>query len=501
LIKSTHNPKEDQGVLGQYNDNGPIVFPDFFSNETKPIWMQGMEALLNQVPFDGFTLVDNAGPSGYCVGECPNPPSMMMTEQSKPASEQADINDQGWWWGFYDQDSNSTWTLPFVPGFIFDKFQNDISLDYHTASLNGTHPSNNLTEYDLHNLYSHVEGKMTHEILKESQQSHLKDKLPFLRSDGSFSGSGQFMGHSIKTSFDTESGCDNFMNLRYLVSGIMNFNMYGMPLTGTLNTQLTPYTEKVQEDSTARYFQLSAFSPLALYNDLWSLDSADNALSNFNAFAKNQIVKAMYERLSFTHLFYTCLFEAHDSGKTCYDPLQFHFPDNAMVAGLLPEDSIVVADSIMVSIEYNQPSSSKFNVTYPNIKNGAFVNLRNFAVTHITKDEGEVKEVASDNVDAQLMPGKIIPWVDTTSETLKTTTEVYNSHELSLVINRDARGHALGSLYLSDGETQSQLDSKTYEYYQFNLGSKSLKKWNKNENRVPSGKTLSKIIITNGEDL
>jgi alpha-glucosidase (family GH31 glycosyl hydrolase) len=212
---------------------------------------------------------------------------------------------------------------------------------------------------------------------------------------------------------------------------------------------------------------------------------------------------AMNERLSFIHLFHTCLFEAHDSGNTCYDPLIFHYPDidyvfNNTVA------SVIVADTIMVSPSYGNCSNSSesFDVYYPNDKNGSWVNLRNFSATIINPFmEGQILTAPVDNVDVALRPGKMIPWVSNAGAAYKTTQQVLESTELQLVINRDGRGHAAGSLYLGDGITQSQLDSKTYEYYKFNLGNKSLKKIVANDNRQNSNKKLQSVLITDAADL
>lgn len=49
-----------------------------------------------------------------------------------------------------DQSENSTFKLPFIPG--------KSNLDQSTLSLNATHPQSNLTEYDLHSLYGHLQS-------------------------------------------------------------------------------------------------------------------------------------------------------------------------------------------------------------------------------------------------------------------------------------------------------------------------------------------------------
>lgn len=74
------------------------------------------------------------------------------------------------------------------------------------------------------------------------------------------------------------------------------------------------------------------------------------------------------------------------------------------------EDSVMVANSIMMSPSYKDEEGESFKVYYPTDKNGDWVNLRTFAATS-TKDTNTF-DVKGGNVDLQLRPGRIIPWVD-----------------------------------------------------------------------------------------
>lgn len=74
---------------------------------------------------------------------------------------------------------------------------------------------------------------------------------------------------------------------------------------------------------------MAAFSPFAKFHDVAEHDfDFKNALFNLGEPYLTDIKKAMYERLSFIHLLYTCLFEAHDHANTCYDPLLLHYPED-----------------------------------------------------------------------------------------------------------------------------------------------------------------------------
>jgi hypothetical protein len=72
-----------------------------------------------------------------------------------------------------------------------------MNLDVKTLSLNATHPSNNMSEYDLHSLFGHAQGKVTYDIFRESQNQDQQDKLPFVISESTYAGSGQFVSHEF----------------------------------------------------------------------------------------------------------------------------------------------------------------------------------------------------------------------------------------------------------------------------------------------------------------
>ena len=123
------------------------------------------------------------------------------------------------------------------------------------------------------------------------------------------------------------------------------------------------------------------------------------------------------------------------------------------------DKSYVFANSILVS---PAPESiyvdTEYDVFSPNDNNGSYVNIKvsdnQFAVSQVFEEGGETFRRSFVDLDAQLMPGKIIPWIEDTTG-IKNATEAYKSNDLSLLINRDKRGHASGTLYLSDGESKN----------------------------------------------
>jgi hypothetical protein len=73
---------------------------------------------------------------------------------------------------------------------------------------------------------------------------------------------------------------------------------------------------------------------------------------------------------------------------------------------------------------------------------------------------------------------------------------------LSLVVNLDDNGFAKGSLFLDGGESVSELDNLTYEYYQFTVAQKAVQVQFQDGHRgSQAGYNLDSIKFLNGASL
>lgn len=109
--------------------------------------------------------------------------------------------------------------------------------------------------------------------------------------------------------------------------------------------------------------------------------------------------------------------------------------------------------------------------------------------------------MGSDTVNAWLRPGHMIPFQPNTGD-LKTTADVLSKAQTHLLVNRDEQGHAEGRIFIDKGISLSEINDKTYEYYEFHLSGNSLKKWIKNTAVTAQvGNGIDSVIITNAENL
>ena len=419
-------------------------------------------------------MLEHNEPSGKCNGECP---SSSFESQKRQLAEEEEEKNNTWWTSYDTQNELSTYKLPFIPGGKWN-------FDNMTLSLNATHPSNNLTEYDLHSLYGHVQGKVTKQVFEKYRQN---ERL-FIPSQSTFAGSGANVQHMM----GGNSGL-SWEGLRYSIAQVMNSNMFGIPMTGPETCGDTDHDQEL----CARWMQLATFLPYARFagpTQPYDLDEP------YRSWARN----AMYSRLQFSWQLYTCLYTASIEGGSCFDPVLMHFPEIDEVFEDI-EKSFIFANAIMVTpvLQSNVTSIRQF---FPN---GNWVSMYDFGEIievdsalggkHIQLSVSKLEEAMP---IAHLMPGKVITFNDNSDHQFKTATDLWTDTNHTLVMNPNKQGFATGRLFADTGLHLNILNEKLYEYYQFDLKGKTITKTSPEEglsNIYHYG--LKKFVIVNAEKL
>jgi maltase-glucoamylase len=173
-------------------------------------------------------------------------------------------------------------------------------------SLNATHPSNGMKQYDTHSLFGLSECKKTREFLLDEKVSPRPDNRTFILSRSSFPGSGKHAQHWLGDNHRTWDA------MRYSISGVMNFNMFGIPMVGPDTCGF--FGNSGEHELCARWIQLSTFYPFARQhrdaegggdpNEPWRMPEP------FKSMARN----ALFDRYQYLRHMYTCLFEASQTG-------------------------------------------------------------------------------------------------------------------------------------------------------------------------------------------
>lgn len=298
-------------------------------------------------------------PTIFCDGGkplCVNPYNATKpTKESRrrELKEDDDNVDVSWYTSYGSElmTNNSTYWLPFIP-------QHE-NLDHNTIALNATHnnSANNktYTEYDVHALFGHMQAKITNEILNNNKSNkgnnQNADYRKLISSTSTFAGTGQYAQHHLASQKRT------WEDMRLSIAGVMNMNLFGIPFTGAdvcgARRANENQTDAEQMEICARWYQLSTFYPLARTNrdkDEGGIGVEPYDLQG-NSSAEEYNVWALYaitERYKFARFMYECLFEASQNGRTCFDPMFYHYPslDDAYTK---IEHTFMVGDAIKVS--------------------------------------------------------------------------------------------------------------------------------------------------------
>mmetsp|Transcript_3315 Transcript_3315/g.2275 ORF Transcript_3315/g.2275 Transcript_3315/m.2275 type:complete len:139 (-) Transcript_3315:760-1176(-) len=125
-----------------------------------------------------------------------------------------------------------------------------LHLQNFSLSLDAVHPSNNLTEYDLHSLYGHMMAKHTNKFLNKNEETR-----PFILSRSTFAGTGSYASHWFGDNFAT------WEDMKHSIPSLLNFHMFGIPHSGADVCGLIG--EHRDDELCLRWIQLSTFYPMA----------------------------------------------------------------------------------------------------------------------------------------------------------------------------------------------------------------------------------------------
>ena len=78
-----------------------------------------------------------------------------------------------------------------------------------------------MSEFDMHSLFGSLQGQKTKQALNQSSTER-----SFVLSRSTFAGSGATAAHWMG------ENTRNWDEMKYSIAGVMNFNMFGIPMTG-----------------------------------------------------------------------------------------------------------------------------------------------------------------------------------------------------------------------------------------------------------------------------
>ena len=437
FIKSNYTKKPLIGKVWP----GKTVFPDFLNPQIEEFWFKGLEDYYKLVEYDGIWLDMNEPANllenSFCVGEIA---SVGECTQDKNKYDKA--------------------YLSYFPGAKSPISKKSIN---ENAILYGDR-----TVYDAKPLISYYQTKYTYKFLN----TKLKMR-PFVLSRSTSLGSGKYTYHWLGDNFSS------YGNLKNSISGIFNFNIFGIPFTGS---DICGFMDNANKNLCIRWYNLGVFYPFSRNHNFfntrdqypWSFDTSN---SNKEYDAVSIIQKDINYRYSLLRYMYSQFFLIGLNEKGgFFKPLMFEYPEeNASYENI--ESKILFGEAFLICAFYDRSEENKkfflpddnFN-DYPTGK--SIINKG---------DENTTIELSGkfDKIYIFLRGGKIIPYQNVFEKFILNSIKL-RDEKINLIVNPNENRESKGVLFF-DNDDINTINKKTY--YRVDLSfsyNKLIVKCNKN---------------------
>ena len=424
---------------------GQSVFPDFFINEGIELWKSGLNDYDKQLNFDGMWIDMNE-------------PAMIGGHRG----DLAEIVDSSQ----VTKDKNIYLDIPYLPG----EGPLHTSLSHNTISVNAysrkNDPKNNFyTMYNVKSLISKIQIKITNEYLNSV------DKRPFIVSRANTIGHGKYAFHWLGDNIST------FEMLRWSISGIFNYNIFGVPFSGA---DICGFHHSSTDELCARWHILGSFYPFSrnhnvdtgLPQEPWEFNSRsrfedrnDNnrPKEGYTLLAAKAGIKMRYSLMRYAYSQFMLI----SLGKkgAYFKPAFFEFPeDDTLLNDMeIQNTHIMVGDSIYFIPCLNREQSD-YRGYFPNANFNSIVDLKNILTYNKDNNSGSyiILNGGMTTINAFLLGGKIIPF--------QNTAKVLNSKDLrstpiSLIINPDQNNLANGYVMFDNDDKDVIKDNNYMSIY------------------------------------
>jgi alpha-glucosidase len=289
---------------------GGTSFVDWFHPNASDFWTTGLENVRDMVPYSGLWL-DMNEISNLIDGEIGFVPNM------------SDIKN----------------ALPYTPG-------NPLYTD--AIRLDAVHYNGEI-DFNTHSLFHFMECNITYNYLKEQSE------LPFILSRSNMFGSGKFAFHW------TGDNNSSWVFMKVSIPSIMNFNMFGIPMTGS---DICGFKKNTTEELCARWMQLGLLYPFSrnhaendtIRQEPWMLGPTVLETSKIAISVKYSLLK-----------YYYSLFIEKSGYGTVFRPVFYEFPTDAnlMTTEMLFVDSEFLLGRGLLSAPVLDPGVESVDVYLP----------------------------------------------------------------------------------------------------------------------------------------
>ncbi|KAF9570843.1 hypothetical protein EC968_001331 [Mortierella alpina] len=328
------------------------------------------------------------------------------------------------------------YTRPNQPPYNINNNNEYAELEYRTISVDALHHGD-ITEYDAHNLYGHMEGIATYQALRTIQPT----KKPFILSRSTFVGSGQYVAKWTGDNQSTEE------DMRASIAGLLNFQLFGISMVGA---DIGGFGDAASDELLIRWHQLGAFYPFMRNHNCIVNPPQEPYISTPLIEATRASLHLRYRLLP---LWYTLFYRAHHDGRMVCSPLWVLEPKDPEL--LTIDDQFLVGESLLISpalcLEQNVVEARFPPGRWYDLHSGVlevYVGLTRGGDT-ISSDVVEIDAPLS-KIPVHVRGGHILALASAQDGTVLETTRQVRDAPLQILVALDETERARGECYHDD---------------------------------------------------
>ncbi|XP_035695531.1 lysosomal alpha-glucosidase-like [Branchiostoma floridae] len=379
---------------------GDTTFPDFTNPITQQWWQEMAADFHKEVPFDGMW-IDMNEPSNFVDGSTHGCPDNHL---EKP---------------------------PYTPAVVGGSLS--------AKTLCASSQQHLSTHYNLHNLYGHFEIIASHNALVS-----IRGTRPVVISRSTFPSSGRHGGHWLG---DNKS---SWKDMYYSIPGILNMNMFGIPLVGP---DICGFGGDTNEELCLRWQQLGAFYPFSRNHNTLGAKSQEPIV--WSADTQKAIRSALLTRYLLLPHLYFLFHRASKMGEAVARPLFFQYPTDSNTWGV--DTQFLWGDSLMVTPVLEQ-GATKVTAYFPNDTWYDFYSGRPV----VPVGQNVTLDAPQDTINLHVRGGVIL-----VTQQPETTTTASRRNQFGLVVALNRTLDAWGGLFWDDGDTLDTEGKKEFTMIKF----------------------------------
>ncbi|GLT91796.1 hypothetical protein SLE2022_096680 [Rubroshorea leprosula] len=420
---------------------GAVYFPDFLNPKTVEWWGGEIRRFHELVPVDGLWIDMNEA-SNFCSGKCKIPEGKQCPSGEGPG------------WICCLDCKNITKTRWDDPPYKINASGLQVPIGFKTIATSAVH-YNGVKEYDAHSIYGFSQSVATHKGLQG-----LEGKRPFILSRSTYVGSGKYAAHW------TGDNKGTWEDLRYSISTMLNFGIFGIPMVGS---DICGFYPQPTEELCNRWIEVGAFYPFS--RDHANYYSPRQELYQWATVAESAR-NALGLRYKILPYLYTLNYEAHISGAPIARPLFFSFPTYTETYGLSTQ--FLLGSGVMVSPVLEQ-GKTEVKALFPP---GSWYSLFDMTQTIVSKGQYFTLDAPLNVVNVHLYQNVILPMQQ--GGMISKEARMTPFHLIVTFPAGANEGQAKGSLYLDNDELpEMKLGNgySTYVDFYANIKQGSVKLW------------------------